>query len=389
MIAGETLINAFVDANILFCLAYFIWVFVHGTMCRVGFKYDYGTQLGLLNAVFITIICAPLTVAAFGALQNAGVAKGLNVNLSDLAVSYYLNGGLAMKASDFERLIQMRDTFILNVLNADGILAITVIIAFVTGVGLGLARLGCSIFCLWRIVASSYTWRRVGRIHIRLSDRVLVPFTTRALRDYYVVIPLHMLGQSDALKVSLAHEFQHIRQRDLEWEVVLEVLKPLFFFNPAYQAWKRQVEQLRELSCDSQVIANGRIEVRDYCDTLLSVCKMSMRRDRAFVIAVPKVTLVTADRMSGQNGKLGSLEHRILSVLNSRRRARKRRLFLAGAIPLIAAVILTSVAIQRPGDWSQDRLMLSTVVNLDRLDEINRVSPFGSAHHMTVSRLSP
>ena len=40
-------------------------------------------------------------------------------------------------------------------------------------------------------------------------------------------------------------------------------------------------------------------------------------------------------------------------------------------------VALTTLAIQRPGDWSQDRLMLSTVVNLERLDEINRLSTFG------------
>jgi hypothetical protein len=35
------------------------------------------------------------------------------------------------------------------------------------------------------------------------------------------------------------------------------------------------------------------------------------------------------------------------------------------------------LAIQSPGDWSQDRLMLSTVVNLDRLDKINQLSAFG------------
>lgn len=44
---------------------------------------------------------------------------------------------------------------------------------------------------------------------------------------------------------------------------------------------------------------------------------------------------------------------------------------------MIAAMLLAKVEIQRPADWSQDRLMLSTVVNLERLDEINRLSAFG------------
>ncbi|MFC6585134.1 hypothetical protein [Sulfitobacter aestuariivivens] len=47
------------------------------------------------------------------------------------------------------------------------------------------------------------------------------------------------------------------------------------------------------------------------------------------------------------------------------------------AIPLLSAIVLMTVAIQSPGDWSHDRLMLSTVVNLDRMDEINRLSTFG------------
>ncbi|MEM6371708.1 MAG: M56 family metallopeptidase [Pseudomonadota bacterium] len=376
MIAGEALLDAFIDANILFVVALLLWMAVRGLMCRVGLEHAYGAQLGLLNAVFIAILCAPFLVAGVSILQGSGVAKDVNVNLSDMVVSYYLNGGLKMKASDFEGLILMRDTFILNIMTADGFLARAVIGTFIAGVTLGFVRLGYSVCCLWRIVAHSYDARRVGRVRIRLSDRVLVPFSTRGLRNYYVVIPTHMLARRDELAVSIAHEFQHIRQGDLEWEVLLEAIKPFFFLNPAYHAWKRQVENLRELNCDSRVVSAGRIPVRAYCETLLSVCQHTLRRDRAFLLAVPKVTLVTADRTPLNVGKT-LLERRILSVLDGRRLRHQKLAFVTAAIPLIAAVAFTSVAIQRPGDWSQDRLMLSTVVNLDRLDEINRLSTFG------------
>ena len=377
MMAGEVLLDAFINANILICVAFALWFALRGVMWGVGLKHAYSTQIRLLNTVFLTVLSAPLIVAGFNALQKTGVTPAVKVNLSDIALSYYLKGGIAMKATDFEGLMQLRDTFLLNILAGAGLVSKVLIAAFFVGLIIGMTRLVYSMFCLWRIVSGSYHWREIGRVKLRLSDRTLVPFSTRGLWSYYVVIPSHMLGQSDEMRVTLAHEFQHIRQGDLEWEIVLEALKPLFFLNPAYHAWKRQVEALREFNCDSQVLSKGRINAKVYCDTLLSICQKTLRRDRSFVIAVPKVTLVTADRSSLIKGKRSFLERRILSVLNLKRLPYERLLFAALAVPLFSAMALTSVAIQRPGDWSHDRLMLSTVVNLERLDEINRLSTFG------------
>ncbi|MEO1536172.1 MAG: M56 family metallopeptidase [Pseudomonadota bacterium] len=377
MITGEALLDTFINANILFCVAYLLWYMVREAMEHTGLKHAYGTKLRLLNTIFIVIVAAPLIALAFTTLQGAGMARGVSLNLSDIVVAYYLNGGFQMKASEFEGLVLARDTFMLNVLTGAGLLAKAAIAAFVAGLLVGMVRLVYSIFCLYRIVVGSYAWRNFGRVRIRLSDRTLVPFSTRGIRNYYVVIPSHMLSDSLEMKVSLAHEFQHIRQGDLEWEIVLEALKPLFFLNPAFHAWKRQVEDLREFNCDNAVLSKGRVDVRAYCDTLLSVCQKTLRRDRTFVIAVPKVTLVTADRSAMRDGKTSFLEHRILSVLDARRIRSERVIFAAVAVPLVVIIALTTLAIQRPGDWSHDRLMLSTVVNLERLDEINRLSTFG------------
>ena len=377
MIAGEALLDAFINANILFLICYALWFVVRTGMHAFGMKYAFGTQLKLLNAVFLAIICAPFIALAFRAMQDTGIARDVNINLSDAIVAYYLNGGFQMDSSRFEALILMRDSFNLNVMNAEGWFAQLAIGVFLAGFGLGLFRLAMSVFCLWRIVTQSYAWRDFGRIKFRLSDRTLVPFSTRGLRNYYIVIPSHMLAETGEIKVAVAHELQHIRQGDLEWEVVLEALKPVFFLNPAYRAWKRQVEHLRELNCDHQVLQHGRIDVGSYCETLLSVCQKTLRRDRAFVLAVPKVTLVTADRSSLFDRKQSFLEQRIRSALNGKRLRYQRIVFVAVAVPLLAATTLTTLAIQSPGDWSHDRLMLSTVVNLDRLDEINRLSTFG------------
>ena len=377
MTAGEALLDAFINANILLVICFALWIVVRTAMHHVGLRHAFGTELKLLNLLFVAIAGAPFIAAVFRALQGSGVAPGMNINLSDAVVAYYLNGGFQMDSSKFETLVLMRDNFILSILSANGLVAQIVIVLFITGFVVGLVRFFLSVICLWRIVTASYAWRDFGSIKLRLSDRTLVPFSTRGARNYYVVIPSHMLSETDELKVAIAHELQHIRQGDLAWEIVLEALKPFFFLNPAYHAWKKQVEHLRELSCDHNVLRNGRIDVRSYCETLLSVCQKTLRRDRAFVLAVPKVTLVTADRSSLFDKRHSLLEHRILSALDAKRIRYQRFMLVVISIPLLAATLLTTVAIQSPGDWSHDRLMLSTVVNLDRLDEINRLSTFG------------
>lgn len=377
MIPGDALLNAFIDANILIVVAFALWSVARFMLHRAGFKHAYSTELKLLNVIFVAIVVSPFLVMAVRALQGAGVGAGVNLNLSDMVVSHYLNGGFQMKASDFEHLLLMRDTFTQNVVQAAGWIAWAAIATFIAGFAVGLVRLAYSVVCLSRIVSHSYAWRQFGRIHVRLSDRTLVPFSTRGLRNYYVVIPSGMLTRKNELAVSLAHEFQHLRQGDIEWEILLEAIKPFFFLNPAFHAWKRKVEDLRELACDSQVLTRGRIGVRDYCETLLSVCQQTLRRDRAFVIAVPKVTLVTADRSALRDGKMSFLERRITSLLDASRLSHPQLVYFAIGLPLIAAILFTAVAIQKPGDWSHDRLMLSTVVNLERLDEINRLSTFG------------
>lgn len=377
MIPGDTLLNAFIDANILLIVAFALWNAARYLMHRLGVKRAYSMELKLLNGVFLAIVFSPFLVLFIGALNGSGMVPDVNVNLADMVVAHYLNGGFEMKASELERLLLMRDTFTQNVTNMAGWIARSAIVVFLVGLAIGLGRLVFSIFCLRRIVRDSYGWRSFGRVRVRLSDRVLAPFSTRGLRNYYVVVPSYMLGQKNELSVSLAHEFQHLRQGDIEWEILLEVLKPFFFLNPAFHAWKQKVEELRELSCDNRVLMRGRISVRDYCDTLLSICQKTLRRDRAFLIAVPKVTLVTADRSALRREKMSFLEQRVLSLLDADRLRQPRILQAFIALPLITAIMFTAVAIQRPGDWSQDRLMLSTVVNLERLEEINRLSTFG------------
>ena len=48
-----------------------------------------------------------------------------------------------------------------------------------------------------------------------------------------------------------------------------------------------------------------------------------------------------------------------------------RLLFMLFMVPLIAFVMISAVMMRSPADWSHDRLMLSTIVNLERLETRN------------------
>ena len=371
MISISAILDVFITLNILILVAFSGWWICRYLLQTFGLQHAYRSHLKLLNALFLAVLISPALILTLNALQTHGFTAHLKFNLSDQIVSHYLSGGFDMKAADLERLLAVRGTLTENLANAVGWGASSIIAVFLLGGVISVGRLIFSAFCLYRIVRQSHAWRKLGRVKIGLSDRILVPFSTRGLRNYYIVIPSHMLGQKDEMKVSLAHELQHLRQGHIEWEILLEVLKPIFFWNPAYHAWKRQVEHLRELSCDSEVLKKGRVDIVSYCETLLSVCQRSLRKDRSFLIAFPKVTLVTADRLSWREGRKSFLEQRVVSLLHANHMRRPRILTLCFIVPLVASVLLCAVAIQRSGDWSQDRLMLSTIVNLERLDQIN------------------
>ncbi|MEP5761827.1 MAG: M56 family metallopeptidase, partial [Litoreibacter sp.] len=210
-------------------------------------------------------------------------------------------------------------------------------------------------------------WRSIGRVQLRLTDATHVPFSTRGLREHYIIIPSELLSQSDDLRIAVAHELQHIRQRDLAWEIALEIARPFFFWNPALGFWKSEVERLRELACDQQVLVRRGYDVREYCECLLRVCRNTIRDDHSAQITVPTVTFgqVDASRRGLRSARF--LKYRVSSMLDGAARFRDGVWGLVLVAPLAFSVAYGAISIQRSSDWSQDRLMLSAIVNLERL----------------------
>lgn len=373
MISLSGLFDAYLDVNILMAFACVLWTLTAWWLRRLGLGHAYTAQLRTLRLVFLAIVLSPLMVGGAMVLaEKVGLTFGQRINLADFIVAQYLQGRFEMDPAHLEVILGARRQLAVGQAPSGMSLALTVV--FAAGFLLFVARLVASMWKLRRVLDSSFAWRRFGKLDLRLSDHTTVPFSTRSLRRRIVVLPSSMLAEPDDLRIAMGHELQHLRQRDVDWEIGMEFLRPFFFWNPAFYLWRRQVEELRELSCDRQVLDRKGYDVATYCQCLLRVCHNSLKRKRLFSISTPVVALVqTENRLFGQRSAQ-VLRHRMVSLIDGK--AERHPRLLAGLMlaPLIGLTLLAAVSIQRPGDWSQDRLMLSTIVNLERLAVMNAQS---------------
>lgn len=375
MTTASALFNAYIDANIIFVLAALIWAGFSFALGRTRLRRAFSARLKIAYGVLISIALAPLAVFAFDlARQNGLVDAGYVMSVSDFAVAQYLDGRFDMTPTRFETILAFRETLISDILGLKTILGGAIAAALVAGFVMSVRRTALNVSQIHNILKSSYAWRQFGSVELRLTDATHVPFSTRGWRTHYIILPSALLSQADDLKIAIAHELQHIRQGDLTWELGLEALRPVFFWNPAFAFWKSEVEKLRELACDQQVLVRRRFDVRSYCDCLLRVCRNTILNDRSVQIAVPSVTFGQVDASRSGLRSTSFLRYRVSSMLDGASLFKDRVLSAILVAPLAFTIAYGAIAIQRTGDWSQDRLMLSTIVNLERLNQRNSLA---------------
>ena len=372
MVLGNALLNAYIDANLMIIFAFLIWVFIHFSLSKFGFYREFKSMLRLLNSTFIAVLISPLFVWGLSALSKTGlVGSHAPMNISDFAIAVYLDGGFQMKASEFEKILSLRTEWTADVVSLGSTTSVFIIIFLLGGFAVSLLRTVLSVRRLRRIIVNSYEWRRFKNIHIRFCETTQVPFSTRGLRNHYIIMPLALLERSGDLRMAMTHELQHIRQGDINWEIAMEVLRPLFFWNPAFILWKRIVDQLRELSCDQQVLLRKKINIKDYGECLLRVCQNSLKYKNGMPVIVPVVAFAQVDKFPFSTNSTIFLKRRVTSLFELPKEPQAPRKLWYLMLPLMAFIVFLSIIIHNGSDWSQDRIMLSTIVNLERLDVIN------------------
>lgn len=363
MIAMKPALDLFIDANIVFLLAFCLWALAQAVVSRTLLKHNYPAQLRLMKMALLFTLASPV-IAHLAVSVGQRFWPKTPITVSDIAVASYLRGEISLPAAEFEALLNTRARVLDGLFNGDAPWLVGVIAILLVAAAVQFVRMLFSAARVRRAVGRSYLWRRVGKVDIRLSDTVCVPFAARGLVRRYVVLPSTLVTRHRELRMILSHELQHLRDGDVEWELAFEFMRPLMFWNPAFGFWKQSFDKLRELSCDQKVIARNRIEMRDYMDCLLGFC------ERQVSVPLPRAMHVAFFRAQDRSAKRAFAD-RILALANQPGSAR-----LTLAVPALASVLavgvsLAAASVRQPGDWSQDRLMLSTIVNLERLEAIN------------------
>ncbi|WP_342075197.1 M56 family metallopeptidase [Yoonia sp. SS1-5] len=366
---AEKLLNAYIDVNIVLLAAAAMWFCLRKLITRSPWRIAFLTQLQLLYTVIAMVMLAPLIVFGFESFQRNGyLAAPSGLSFSDFLVAQYLHGNIAMAPTKFEHLLTIRSEVVRDFATLSSLFSqIIVAMLAIGGVLVALRNLR-NIWQIRQMIHRSYVLRRVGRVDVRFTEETRVPFSTRGFRRFYIVLPTVLLAHADDVRIAVTHEIQHVRQRDLGWEIGMELLRPIFFWNPAFVFCKREVERMRELACDQQILGRRILGVRDYCECLLRVCKTGLGTAGCTQVIAPTVPFVHLDHRAKASQSAPFLKQRILSILD-RKAIRGSRYLATGLTVLVAALVVSTTLALRPvNDWSHDRLMLSTIVNLERLN---------------------
>lgn len=371
---AEQVFSAYIDTNVILFTIAALWFGLKKLLARTPLRTAYLTQLHLLYALIAMAVVSPLLVVCIEACQQYGIlAPRSGLSVSDFLVAQYLEGHIAMAPTRFEELLMLRTEVIHEIVTLSSWLGYVVLGALFGGFAVVVIRNGRDTLHLSKMIRRSYSLRRMGKVDIRFTHETRVPFSTRGLFRYYIVLPTGLLAQNNDVRIAVSHELQHVRQRDLTWEIALELVRPFFFWNPAFAYCKWDVERLRELACDQQVLSRKSHPIREYCECLLRVCQTSLMGDRSNQIITPSVPFVQIDRRIHASHSEGFLKQRILSLLETRTVQGYRAVAAVLMLSLFATVICATMAVRPVTDWSQDRLMLSTIVNLERLN--SRTTP--------------
>lgn len=128
-------------------------------------------------------------------------------------------------------------------------------------------------FRLRTLLRESHLVRSIGRVQVRVHDEVPTPFSCWRPGRAHVVVPSYLLQDADALRIAIAHELQHHRQRDTLWLHLFAMLRVACVLNPFLYMWARTLRRTQEFACDEALIARRRWTPQAYARCLVDVAE--------------------------------------------------------------------------------------------------------------------
>lgn len=359
---ADAVLNVYIDLNLLLVAGIGVWLALRWVLSKSKLGLEFIRQQKVLTWMVAGLLLAPLMADWLSGSLITGAP-----NLSDMLVAQYLSGNVGMSAQDFQGWLSAREGFERDMLLGQSGLAQVIWAGLALGAVISALFTLRAALALRGIVKRSYLLRKIGQVELRVSDTTRVAFSTRGLRKRYVVLPAAMLEAGEDLQMVVAHELQHFRHGDVEVEFLFEALRPLLFWNPAFFLWRQEIRAMREYACDQALVRRHGFDARAYCECLIRACERAMAAQRGVQLSTPTVGLV--DLRAKRRG--ATLRRRIEAATVTRNSREARMGWMMLSLSLVSLTFATALLIQRPADWSHDRIMLSTIVNLERMKARN------------------
>jgi hypothetical protein len=135
----------------------------------------------------------------------------------------------------------------------------------------GVAVILRDVYRLRALLRGAHLVRSVGRVRVWVHDGAPVPFSCWRPGRAHVVLPSFLLRDAQSLRIALAHELQHHRQRDTVWLHVFAALRVSCAINPFIHVWARAARRTQEFACDEALIARRRCTPQAYARCLVDV----------------------------------------------------------------------------------------------------------------------
>ena len=219
--------------------------------------------------------------------------------------------------------------------------------AWIAGLGWSLVKLGAASRNVRRLIRQSEPMEPDGipedlpakRVRIR-SLRNLGSPVIIGVRKPTILIPADYEETSPAaLKAAVAHELAHLQRHDVAWALVSELVKVIFWFDPATWIIAREQRLESEIAADQLARTNLKASPKEYATHLLEWIEPA-RRSRIQTSPVPGLAPSTHELI---------VRLKQMSVARYGRRE-TRQIGLLGAVPIAFGLVPLSFVVPRaPG----------------------------------------
>lgn len=199
---------------------------------------------------------------------------------------------------------------------------------FVAGAAAFLIVIFAEAMRIRRIIVDAQTIATRRRVRVLSSQAVRVPFSLWIPGVHFIVLPADLIVSPADIRMAIRHEAQHHRQLDTRVIYAYQLLRLLFFWNPAVHWLNRSIAELQEFSCDEALIGTRKVSPQAYCRCLLQVAESAVSQ---------RVTSICVSMLGSAAGSV--LKRRVEALLT--RGVASNRRWPAAAL---GAVVLATMA---------------------------------------------